>query len=88
MNVAGVSVNFEDDVFEMRIIFFNDPSDEEKESFEDIEAEFISSHDKGSKLSFYSFKCCDLSDCKGNLGWIFLRKEAVEIKLKGTLTGN
>ena len=77
-NVAGVTLNIENNVFSIRVIFFKSPDEFELESFEDIEAEFISSHEKRSDLSVYVLNRCELEEVKGNLGWVFLRKEAIE----------
>lgn len=75
-SMRGVALNFDESIVKITVIFDSNPSDDDIEKLQDLEAEVVSSHDYISDLEVLVVPINqDISNVYRNLGWVFLRKE-------------
>ena len=75
-SMRGVALDFHERIVKITVIFDSNPSDDDIEKLQDLEAEVVSSHDYVSDLEIMVIPTTQsISDIHRNLGWVFLRKE-------------
>ena len=75
-SMRGVALDFDGCVMKITAVFETEPSDDDVDKLQNIEAEVVSSHGYMSDLEFLVVPANQsIVDIYRNLGWVFLRKE-------------
>ena len=76
-STRGVTLNFDGETIEIRVIFDKQQSETEIDDLQNVEAELVSSHDYMSNLDVVvAPPDQDISTLVKNWGWVYLRKES------------